>query len=34
MSRSVATVKQNPERDPTMDLLGEEAAGDATWRSW
>jgi hypothetical protein len=34
MSRSVATVKQNPERDLTMDLLGEEAAGDATWRSW
>jgi hypothetical protein len=34
MSRSEATVKKNPERDPTMDLLGEEAAGDATWRSW
>jgi hypothetical protein len=34
MSRSEAPVKQNPERDPTMDLLGEEAAGDVTWWSW
>jgi hypothetical protein len=34
MSRSEATVKQNLERDPTMDLLGEEVAGDVTWWSW
>jgi hypothetical protein len=34
MSRSEATMKPNSERDPTMDLLGEEAAGDVTWWSW
>jgi hypothetical protein len=34
MSRSEATVKQDPERDPTMDLLEEEVAGDVTWWSW
>jgi hypothetical protein len=34
MSRLETTVKQDPERDPTMDLLGEEAAGDSTWWSW
>jgi hypothetical protein len=27
VSSSVATGMQNPERNPTMDLLGEEAAG-------
>jgi hypothetical protein len=30
-SRSVATVMRNPERDPTVDLLGEEAADGAVW---
>jgi hypothetical protein len=34
MFRSEATVEQNPERDSTMDLLGEEAASDVTWWSW
>jgi hypothetical protein len=30
--RSVATVMPKPERDPTMDLLGEEAANETVWR--
>jgi hypothetical protein len=34
MSRSEATEKQDPERDPITDLLGEEAAGETTWWSW
>jgi hypothetical protein len=33
VSRSVANLMLNPERDPAMDLLGEEAAdGTVRWR--
>jgi hypothetical protein len=31
VSSSVVTEMQNPERDPTTDLLGEEAAGEMIW---
>jgi hypothetical protein len=31
VSSSMVTERRDPERDPAMDLLGEEAAGEIIW---
>jgi hypothetical protein len=34
VSSSVVTERQKPERDLTIDLLGEEAADESIWWRW